>query len=261
MNFYQAVVLGIVEGLTEFLPISSTFHLIFTSQFLGLEQTEFVKFFTVFIQAGAISAVLWLYGRELLSNRQLMGKIALSFTPTVAVGLLMYPVIKDVFFESQLLMIGALMAVGLVFIVAEWGVARRRAPSQTLEQLSNWQAILIGVAQGLSILPGVSRAGAVILCMILLGSKRAEAAKYSFLLAVPTIGGAAAYDLFQLSSGGGAPLSLYHWQLIGVGLITAFIAALLVLKWFIRFLQHHTLAPFGLYRLALGLILLKLVGV
>ncbi len=260
MNFYQAVVLGIVEGLTEFLPVSSTFHLIFTSQFLGLEQTEFVKFFEVFIQAGAISAVLWLYGRELLGNRQLVGKIALSFIPTVLVGLLMYPVIKDVFFESQLLMIGALMVVGLIFIVAEWGVARRRAPSQTLEQLSNWQAVLIGVAQGLSILPGVSRAGAVILCMILLGSKRAEAAKYSFLLAVPTIGGAAAYDLLQLSSGG-APLSFYHWQLIGVGLITAFIAALLVLKWFIRFLQRHTLVPFGLYRLALGLILLKLVGV
>ncbi len=128
-----------------------------------------------------------------------------------------------------------------------------------MQQLSYRQALWIGVAQGLSILPGVSRAGAVILFMVLLGQKRAQAAKYSFLLAVPTICGAAAYDLFQMSNGGGAPLSLHQWQLIGVGLITAFVAALLVLKWFIRFLQSHTLVPFGYYRLGLGLILLMLL--
>lgn len=251
MEFYQAILLGVVEGLTEFLPVSSTFHLIFASQWLQIEQNEFLKFFEVFIQAGAILAVLFLYGKQMLSDRRLIGKVILSFIPTALIGLLMHTVIKNVFFDSNWMMITSFITVGLVFILTEWLMKKNHWEiSGEISTLSNWQAILIGLGQSLAIMPGVSRAGAVILTMMLMGQKRAGAAKYSFLLAVPTICGAAAYDLFKMS--GGAALSTHQIQLLAGGSITSFVAALLVLSWFIRFLQKHTLTPFGIYRLLLG---------
>lgn len=258
MEIYQAILLGIVEGVTEFLPISSTFHLIFTAQILGLEQTEFLKFFTVFIQAGGILAVLFIYGKELWQNYELVKKIFISFIPTSILGFLLYKLVKGTFFESNWLMLAVFILFGLIFIFYERYLQKNpKAIDKDLQELSWQQSLLIGAFQTLAIIPGVSRSGAVILIMLLLGQKRANAAKYSFLLAVPTIFGSAGLDLIKTIN----TVSLNGPEVVAtaVGFLVSFVVALAVLRWLIGYLQKNSLAVFGYYRLGLGLILLALL--
>jgi undecaprenyl-diphosphatase len=258
MEIYQAILLGIVEGVTEFLPISSTFHLIFTAQFLGLEQTEFLKFFTVFIQAGGILAVLFIYGKELWQDHELIKKILFSFVPTSIFGFLLYKLVKDTFFESNWLMLSVFIFFGLIFIFYERYLQKNpSAIGKDLEELSWQQSMLVGVFQTLAIVPGVSRSGAVILIMLLLGQKRASAAKYSFLLAIPTILSTAVFDLAKTQES----LSFSPTEIIAtaIGFLVSFAVALVVLRWLIGYLQKNSLAFFGYYRLGLGLILLALL--
>lgn len=247
MEIWQSLILGLVEGLTEFLPISSTFHLIFAGKLLNIEPSNFLKVYEVFIQAGAILAVLFLYGKELLRDRELDKKIILSFIPTAIIGFLMHSVIKNFFFETEWLMIGAFVLVGLIFIIYEKWQRKQSKNHKNITDLTTKQALLIGVGQAFATLPGVSRAGAVILTMMIMGQKRSEAAKYSFLLALPTICAAALYDAVKMI--GQDPISAQEWSLMGIGFVTAFITAIFVLKWFITYLQKHTLVGFGLYRL------------
>lgn len=258
MEIYQAILLGIVEGVTEFLPISSTFHLIFTSQILGLEQTEFLKFFTVFIQAGGILAVLFIYGKELWQDLELVKKIILSFIPTSILGFLLYKLVKGTFFESNWLMLAVFIFFGLVFIFYERYLQKKpQLIDKDLSELSWKQSLLVGAFQTLAIIPGVSRSGAVILIMLLLGQKRNNAAKYSFLLAVPTIFGSAALDLLKTVN----QISLDRMEItsIIIGFVVSFLVALVVLRWLITYLQKNSLTLFGYYRLILGLILLVLL--
>ncbi len=247
MEIWQSLFLGLVEGLTEFLPISSTFHLIFAGKLLNVEPSNFLKVYEVFIQAGAILAVLFLYGKELWQDRELDKKIILSFIPTAIIGFLMHSVIKNFFFETEWLMITAFVLVGLVFIIYEKWQRKQNKNQKSIADLTTKQALLIGVGQAFATLPGVSRAGAVILTMMIMGQKRSEAAKYSFLLALPTICAAAGYDALKMI--GQDPISAQEWSLMGIGFVTAFVTAIFVLKWFIAYLQKHTLVGFGLYRL------------
>lgn len=255
MEVWQALILGVIEGLTEFLPISSTFHLIFAGKLLNVEPSNFLKMFEVFIQAGAIIAVLFLYGKELWRDRQLDKKIILSFIPTAIIGFLLHSVIKNFFFETDWLMITAFAVVGLIFIVYEKLYKKHPRKGKNISDLTEKQAILIGLGQALSVLPGVSRAGAVMITMMILGQKRSEAAKYSFLLAIPTICAAAGYDALKVI--GQNPISSEEFSLVGIGFVTAFITAFFVLKWFIAYLQKNTLTNFGIYRLfAAGFLLM-----
>lgn len=256
MQPYQAIILGLIEGLTEFIPVSSTFHLIFASQLLGLEANGFLKFFEVFIQAGAILAVVWLYGRELWADRRLQKLLALSLVPTAAAGILLHRIIKEDFFTNNNLMLTAFLLVGLLFVLIEYWQRHRTFTGQ-LKQLDSKQAVLIGLAQALAVIPGVSRSGVVIVAMMLLGQSRSEAAKYSFLLALPTIVGAALFDLWKTQSE--ASLNIEEVQLLAIGSAAAFCSALLVLRWFIKFLSRHSLSAFGIYRLLLGLYLWQLL--
>lgn len=254
MSIFQAVILGIVEGLTEFLPISSTFHLIFTSKLLGVPDSEFLKMFQVFIQSGAILAVLVLYGKKLVTNKKLLMTLAASFVPTAIVGFVLHSFIKNVLFESVGLMIGALIGIGVFFIMYEYFVvASKRKLDRTIDTLTTQDAVFIGLGQAMAVLPGVSRAGAVIVSMMFLKVNRSEAAEYSFLLALPTICAAAAYDLFKLETS--TALSLGEVTALLIGFVTAFFSALLVLRWFIRYLQKNTLSNFGLYRIIVGIVL------
>ena len=259
MNLVQAVLLGVLEGATEFLPVSSTFHLIWASRLLGLPDTELQKLFEVVIQSGAVLAILALYARTILTDRALVARLAVSFVPTAVVGLILYRTIKDVFFESAALQLLVFAGVGALFIVAE-RVWRGRAFDRTAAGLSYRDAAVVGLAQALAVVPGVSRAGAVILALMALGVRRDDAARYSFLLALPTILAAGAYDLYQsraaLGAGAGAIVP------IAIGFASAFVAALIVVRWFVRYLQRHSLEPFGLYRLVLAgaLVLLVLSG-
>lgn len=248
--------MGLVEGATEFLPVSSTFHLIWTGKLLGIEQTEFLKTFEVFIQSGGIAAVLFLYIRTLLSDRRLTGLVLTSFIPTATVGLILYRMIRGYFFENELLQLGVLLLVGIFFILYE-RFADHTKNTADLTRLSVKGAILIGLAQALAVVPGVSRAGAVIIAMMMLRFRRDEAAKYSFLLAVPTIFAASALDLIQMREVVFSQIG--NAYLLGIGFVTAFISALVIVKWFIRFLGQHSLEAFGWYRIALFIVLVGLM--
>jgi len=251
MNYINSIVLGVVEGATEFLPISSTFHLIWVSKMLGIAATDFQKAFEVIIQGGAILAVVVLYWKTITTNSSLIKKVCVSFIPTAAVAFTLYNSIKDIFFESVVLQLLVFVFIGVVFILYE-KFSKRRLGSN-LSGLSYKDAVVIGLIQALAIIPGVSRAGAVILGLMFLGVKRDEAAAYSFLLAVPTLFAASGLDFVKI-----LPDLILYKNSMGVllaGFISSFISALLVAKWLIGYLKKHSLSSFGWYRVILGIIL------
>lgn len=260
MNIIQAVILGIVEGVTEFLPISSTAHLIITSKLLGIAQTEFHTFFEVFIQSGAILAVVYLYMQYLLKHTNVLGRVLASFAPTAVVGLLLHDTIKTVFFNSNALILFSMVSIAIVFLVVEFFIKNNKIKlSNVIEQMTYQDALVVGLAQSLAVVPGVSRAGIVIVVMMLFGYKRPHAAMYSFLLAMPTILAASALDLYKsrelLQS---SPANI---MLLGVGFVISFITALFAVRWLLAYLQKHTLEIFAYYRLILAIILVLIFGV
>jgi len=256
MNIFSALFLGLVEGITEFLPVSSTAHLIIFSNLLGISQTNFTKLFEVVIQAGAILAVAGMYFSYAVKRRDLLIKLLFSFVPTAVLGALLYPLIKNVFFESRFLISGSLLVLGLVFLVVEILARKGRLKLvKELSQLSFGSAVLIGLGQSLAFIPGVSRVGAVMIVMMLFGYKRKEAAIYSFLLAVPTIFGASFYDLFKFQSGGMILAQSEGWMIMA-GFLAALVSAVVIVHWFVGFLQRRSLSGFGIYRIILAALLL-----
>jgi undecaprenyl-diphosphatase len=254
MNILQSLILGLVEGLTEFLPISSTFHLIVTSRIMSLVSSDFLKLYEVVIQSGAILALLFIYTQTLLSDRKLLRNVIYSFIPTAVVGFVLHKVIKDVFFESTWLILLVFIAVGIIFLLIEHYFATRASYlNKECAAITPKQAIIIGLAQVCSVVPGVSRAGSVIVAMMCLGYRRDEAAKYTFLLSLPTIIGASVLDLYQGRAMMGTVAD--SWVLLAIGFFVALIVAYYVVKWFTHYLSNHTLAIFGWYRLALATIL------
>ncbi len=254
MNIIQAVALGVVEGITEFLPISSTFHLIFTAKILGIVQTDFTKLFEVFIQGGAILSAALLFFTDVVKYKDQTKRVIISFIPTALVGLILYKFIKNVLFENQILMVGIFALMGIVFIVVERLVKKKRINLiKDIKSLSYKEALIVGLFQSLAVIPGVSRAGIVIVAMMALGYKRDKSAYYSFLLAIPTVLAASFYDLFKMRS----LISHYSGDLLLliVGFSAAFFSSLLVLKWFINYLKNNSLSVFGFYRLLLAIIL------
>lgn len=254
MNFWHSLILGIVEGLTEFLPISSTFHLILTSKILNLTSSDFLKLFEVFIQSGAIFALVFIYGKTLLDDRKLLTNTLTAFIPTAIVGAIMYKVIKEVFFETDWLILTIFLTVGVLFLVLEKYLRDHKAVLyKTCANLTLSDSLLIGLSQAVSIVPGVSRAGSVIVTMMLMGYKRDEAAKFTFLLSLPTIFAAGTLDLYQ----GRELLSTVEssWLLLSFGFLVSLLVAYVVVQWLTKYLSTHTLAIFGWYRLAMGAIL------
>lgn len=252
MNILQATLLGVVEGLTEFLPVSSTFHLIWSAKLLGLTQTEFLKLFEVVIQSGAILAVIVLYVQTVISDPKLIKNVIISFIPTAVIGLLLYKVIKNSFFENFILQLIIFASVGVFFIVFEKWAKKHELVKKT-DTLSTKEALFIGLAQSIAVFPGVSRAGAVMVALMYRKVSRVEAAKYSFLLAVPTLLSASVLDL--LKSKDALLASSQNIPLLAVGFLSAFISALIVVKWFIKYLQTHNLTGFGWYRIVASTLL------
>lgn len=252
MNIFQAAILGVVEGLTEFLPISSTFHLIWSAKLLGLTQTEFLKLFEVVIQSGAILAIVALYIQTVLKDLKLIKNLLISFLPTAVIGLLLYKIIKNSFFENFLLQLSIFIGVGVFFILFEkW--SKKRELHKNAESLTSKEALFIGVAQALAVFPGVSRAGAVMIALMYRKVNRVEAAKYSFLLAVPTLLSASVLDL--LKSKDVLLSNTQNIPLLVVGFVFAFLSAFIVVKWFVAYLQSHDLTNFGWYRIVAGALL------
>lgn len=253
MNIFQAVILSIVEGITEFLPVSSTGHLILTSQLLGIAQTEFVKSFEIYIQLGAILAVVVLFIKKYIQDMTVWKNVIVAFIPTALIGFALYRIVKDVLLENPLITVASLLIGGILLIFLEKIHHAKDSHTSSINKLTIKQSFLIGLAQSVSIIPGVSRSAATILGGMFLGAKREVAVEFSFLLAVPTMLAATGYDLVKSDFS----FSGSEWGLIAVGFIGSFITALLVIKWFLKFVQKNTFVAFGVYRIILALIFLS----
>lgn len=254
MSITQAFILGLVEGITEFLPISSTAHLILAGQLLGITPTPFLSYFQVFIQSGAMVAVVILYWKIFRQHADLLIKLLVAFFPTAIIALLTRNTIKSLFFESNGIIAASLIIVGAIFLIMEFFIQKNHINlTKSLERLTYKDAIIIGLIQSCALVPGVSRAGAVMLAMMLMKYKRTDAALFSFYLAVPTILGAGlAYSFFFYPT----PLQAEQLTALATGSVVACLSAYLFMRWLIGYLQKHTLVPFALYRIGLGLLII-----
>lgn len=252
----SAVILGIVEGLTEFIPVSSTAHLLLVGQALGFESTG--KTFEVLIQLGAICAILAVYVGRLTriafalphdpGARRFVIGIVLAFLPAAFAGVLLHGFIKEVLFETPQLICTTLIVGGVALLYID-----RRAPTPRYHDATQypvWLALAIGCCQVLALVPGVSRSGATIGGALLLGTDKRSAAEFSFFLAIPTMAGAFAYDLYANRN----VLSMDDAVIISIGFVTSFFAALLVVKTLLDFVSRHGFAPFAWWRIAVGVV-------
>lgn len=252
MNLWTAIILGIIEGITEFLPISSTGHMILASDLMGLEHTEFLKSFEIAIQVGAISSVVFLYWRLLLVDVEVIKRVALAFLPTGILGLTLYRVVKSYLLGSAAVVLWSLFLGGLFLIVFEYWHREEDDAAGEIRRMSYRTAVIIGLFQSVAMVPGVSRSASTIIGGLILGLKRKTIVEFSFLLAVPTMLAATVYDLLKSAPG----MTVGQVDLLAAGFITAFIVALLSIKFLLRFIQTHTFIPFGVYRIALVAVLL-----
>ena len=250
MTLLHALLFGFVEGISEFLPISSTAHLILTGQLLGLPQTEFLKTFEVAIQLGAILSVVVLYWRSFLQSKEVLLKVGAAFVPTMIVGFILHEIIKNVFFESTTLILWSLLLGGVFLIAFERTHTEKSDAKDTIASISYKQAAIIGLFQSIAVVPGVSRAAATIVGGLLLGLKRKTIVDFSFLLAVPTMLAATALDLVKE----GSAFSSADYGLLAVGFVTSFVVAILAIKWLLRFIKNHSFTAFGIYRIAVAIL-------
>lgn len=239
MNTLTSFILGFVEGVTEFLPVSSTGHLILASNALGLENNEFLKLFEIVIQTGAIAAVIFLYWKDLIKDRSYLFKMAIAFIPTGVLGLLLHGIVKKYLFNPQVVC-GSLFIGGIVLLFLE-NVSSKKEN----HKLTYTNYFFIGLFQCLAFVPGVSRSAATILGGRLLGASREEAVKFSFLLAIPTILAASGYSLLKVKY----VLSTDEILYLSVGLISSFVFGYLSIKIFLKWLNHRTFIVCGIYRI------------
>lgn len=254
MDLIQTLILSVIEGITEFLPISSTGHLLLAANFLGIAQSEFVKSFEVIIQLGAILAIVFLYWKKLISSFEVWKKIIVGFIPAAVVGFTLYDFIKDVLFENILVTVFALLIGGVILIFIEKFLKEKKAGIDSVEKLSLKQSLLIGIAQSFSVIPGTSRAASTIIGGLLVGANRKTAVEFSFFLAIPTMFAASGLDLIKSDFN----FSYEEWLLLGIGFVGAFATALVVVRWFIKFIQTNNFFWFGVYRIVLAILFLMI---
>ena len=253
MNFFQAFILGIIEGITEFLPISSTGHLILASKILGVAQTDFVKSFEIFIQLGSIFSVIILYAKKILDNKKLIRPIIISFVPAGVAGFVLYKFIKGLLIGNIWITVAALFIGGVILVSFEKLLPKEKH-DKSIEKMNAKEAMGIGLYQVFSIIPGVSRSAATIIGGQMAGFDKVHAVEFSFLLAIPTILGATLLDMLKV----GFSYSTNEWMLLLIGFIGAFVTALIAIKYFIEYIKNHSLKIFGIYRIILALIFLLL---
>jgi undecaprenyl-diphosphatase len=266
----QAIVLGLVEGITEYLPISSTGHLLLTSRILDLPHSgtagDALKSYEIAIQAGAILAVLGLYRHRFVTivegvsgrsadGRRLLVALVVAFVPAAIVGVIGEKVIKDVLFGvGPVIIAWAVGGVAILFLVSR-GVSTRPG-GRALETLTTGDALIIGVAQVIAMWPGTSRSLVTIVAALLLGMSMAAAIEFSFLLGVVTLGAATAYSVVK---DGSLMVDTFGLLTPLIGLVVAFLAAWISVRWMVTYLQRHSLAVFGWYRLAIAAVALVLL--
>lgn len=253
MNFFEAIVLGIVEGVSEFLPISSTGHLIAVSHFLGLPQTEFLKSFEIAIQLGAISAVLFLYGKSYLFEWEVIKKVFVAFIPTAIIGLIFYKIVKSFLLGSIATVAWALFLGGIFLILFEKFHKEKQEldiSPMKISSISYRNAFIIGLFQSIAIIPGISRAAATIVGGLILGLSRRTIIEFSFLLAAPTMLAATVLDLAKNASF----FSSSQLEVLLVGFFVAGIVAFGSIKFLLQFIKSHSFVSFGIYRICAAII-------
>ncbi|HXZ92783.1 MAG TPA: undecaprenyl-diphosphate phosphatase [Burkholderiales bacterium] len=245
----HALLLGIVEGLTEFLPVSSTGHLILAGDLIGFNGTK-AKVFEIVIQTGAMLAIVWEYRTRFLRiDWPLYRNLAIAFMPAAFIGLALEHAIKALLFRPVPVAV-AFIAGALVILWAERRNHRVRV--ERVDQMTWLDALKVGFAQAFALIPGTSRSGATIIGGMLFGLSRPAATEFSFFLAVPTLVAAGGYDFFKHR----ALFSSADLGLFGVGLVAAFVAAIACVRWLIRYVASHDFKPFAWYRIAFGVVVL-----
>lgn len=248
MTIIQAIIIAIIEGLTEFLPVSSTGHMILASAAMGLHNNEFVKTFEIVIQLGAIMAVVFLYFKRFFVGIEIYLKLFVAFLPTAIIGLLAYKTIKAYLFNPIVVSV-SLVVGGIILIILDKWSERKSDRYVEIEDISYADAIKIGFIQCFSMIPGVSRAAATILGGVYAGFSRVQAAEFSFLLAIPTMFAASGLDLLESYE----TIHKEHITVLLIGAVVAFVVALLAIKAFISLLTKYGFKHFGYYRIVLGI--------
>ena len=254
MDIVQAIIIGIIEGFTEFLPISSTGHMIVASKFLGIEQSAVIKAYEVIIQFAAILAVMLLYRDKInLKEIDLWTKLMAAFLPLAIIGFILKDWVKEIFVietVAWMFIVG-----GIIFIIVEYFHKDEEKESKEVEEVTWLQAMSIGFGQVLSLVPGTSRAGSTIIAGMLSGVNRKASTEFSFLLAIPVMMAVSGYDLLKhYQDFVGADMTAFV-----VGFVVAFVVAYITIKLFIVFLQRFTFVAFGIYRIIFGIILLMVL--
>jgi undecaprenyl-diphosphatase len=251
MTILDSIILGIIEGITEFLPISSTGHLIVASEFLNLEQTSVNTAYEVIIQFAAILAVILNYPSKFsLQHIELWKKIILAFIPIGTVGFIFSKQIKALF-SIEIVAIMFIVG-GIIFLIVEKYYRKKEHLIDDVEKVTYQQALYIGLAQIFALIPGTSRAGSTIVGAMLVGLNRKASAEFSFLLALPVMCATTGYDILKHYE----DFTQSNLITLGIGFVIAFIVAFMTIKLFLKFLEKFTFVAFGIYRIVFGLLLL-----
>lgn len=251
MNLIQSIILAIIEGLTEFLPVSSTGHMILASAIMKINNVEFVKSFEIAIQVGAIMAIVLMYYKRFLQGIEIYLKLAVAFLPTAVIGIVAYDFIKSVLFNPLIVAVSLVIG-GIIIILIDKRVSQRKSETLNLEKITYKNAFFIGLVQCLSMIPGVSRAAATIYGGVFNGLDRRQATEFSFLLAVPVMFAATGYDLLKTP----VVFSGFDQILLLSGLIIAFLSAWIAVKIFLKIVERYGFKYFGYYRIIIGIIFL-----
>ncbi|MBN9263722.1 undecaprenyl-diphosphate phosphatase [Hyphomicrobium sp. CS1BSMeth3] len=254
MPTWQVILLGLIEGLTEFIPVSSTGHILLAGHFLGFDSPE--KTFEVLIQLGAILAILTVYSAKLWRmaidlphdrrTQKFVAAVVLAFLPAAVIGVALHSLIKQVLFASPMLICVMLILGGFVLLAVDR--ARLEPRVHEAMDITPWLALKIGFFQCLAMIPGVSRSGATIVAAMLMGTSKRAAAEFSFFLAMPTMAGAFAYDLYKTH----AQLDAATIRGIALGFVVSFIAGVIVVRYLLDFVSRHGFALFAWWRIILG---------
>ena len=246
LDLYSAFILGVVEGITEFLPVSSTAHLILTSEFLQLKENNFLISFNIIIQVAPIFSVIYIYWERIIFSKQLWFKLAVSFFPTGVVGFLFHKQIEELFSTSSAIIF--MILTGIIFILFEIFNKNIFTVKNELE-ISYKTAFLIGCFQSLALIPGISRSGSTILGGMILGLNRETSIRFSFLLAIPTTLIASGYQIIKTK------MDFSNFEILIIGSITSFLFAIIAIKTFLKIVEKYRFIPFGIYLIILGLLI------
>lgn len=249
----HAILLGLVEGVTEFLPISSTGHMILTANALNITQDSVLKSFEIFVQLGAICAVLVLFFKKMILNKKNFLLICYAFIPTAIIGYLFYDFVTKKLFSSQMVVLYALFFGGIALILIELYIKHKTKNIGEINEVGEIgikHAILIGIFQSTALIPGVSRSAATIMGGLLLGISRVAIVEFSFMLAVPVMASAVFLDIYKT----GTDVYLGHGSIFVLGFVTAFISAFLAVNFLLKYIKKHSFIAFGVYRIVFAIL-------